>query len=82
MDCHGVADRVELAVRRALVLADAVEPLARTAALAELARRLERLRDRAGREALDAGESCAAVGRVLGITRQAARQRLGPSPRR
>ena len=77
MDSWRAADRVELAVRRALIGCDVVEVLDRAAVLAELVRRLERLRDQSVADALDAGDSYAAAARALGVTRQAVRKKYG-----
>ena len=75
MEHYRAADRVQLAVRRALTAADVVEPLDRAAVLNLLITRLEEERRSAADLAVHTGESYAAVGRALGISRQAARQR-------
>ncbi|QBI19649.1 hypothetical protein ER308_08850 [Egibacter rhizosphaerae] len=78
MDRHRAADRVELAMRRALTAADVVEEEHRVAVLAELARRVAERRDEAAAQALGHGAQYADLARALGISRQAARQRFSP----
>ena len=76
MDTFAAADRLELDIRRGLLRLAVVEPLERTAVLCELAHRIGRLRDHNAATALAVGASYAAVGRALGVSRQAVRQRL------
>jgi hypothetical protein len=76
MDTPAAADRLELAVIRVLLQADVTCPLDRAAALAELRRRLDRLVDREVDVALETGFSYAALGRRIGCSRQAVRQRV------
>ena len=78
MDHRRAADRAEHAVRRALTAADAVEPLDRAAVLAVLIGRLEAERERAAGLAAETGETFAAIGRAVGMSRQAARRRYRP----
>ncbi|QBI18865.1 hypothetical protein ER308_04440 [Egibacter rhizosphaerae] len=78
MDRYRAADRAELAVRRALTHADVVEIEDRLAVVAELVARLQRQQDRDAVDALRYGASCAHVARLLGLSRQAVRQRLLP----
>lgn len=78
MDHQRAADRVEHAVRRALTVADAVEPLERAAVLTELIGRLEGERERAAVLAASTGETYAVIGRAVGISRQADRRRCQP----
>jgi len=78
MDTRRAADRVEHAVRRALTAADVVEPLERAAVLTELIGRLSSERERAAGLAAETGETFAAIGRAVGMSRQAARRRYRP----
>jgi len=78
VDRDRAADRVELAVHRALFQADAIEVEHRLAVLAEVTARLERKLDRDAVTVLRLGASCAKVARLLGISRQAVRKRLLP----
>jgi hypothetical protein len=74
VDARTLADRVQLDVIRALIAHEA-EPLDRLAVLTETLERLEAMVERDIRLAYEGGASYAAVGRALGISRQAARER-------
>ena len=65
-------------MRRALTAHGVVEPLDRAAVVTELIGRLEAERERAAAVAADTGETYAAIGRAVGISRQAARRRYQP----
>lgn len=76
MNRHLSADRAELAVTRQLVACDLASPLERAAVLQLLIERLTIRRDRDLRLARrDDHASYGDIGRVLGISRQAARRR-------
>ena len=60
---------------RSLWRSGVTDPLEQAAALAVIARRFEQLADAKARVARSAGESYGAIGRALGISRQAARKR-------
>lgn len=79
MDRHRSADHAELALTRQLVACDLASPLERAAVLQLLIERLTVRRDRDLHLARrDDGASYGEIGRVLGISRQAARRRYGP----
>ena len=75
-ELHTVADHCVVAIVRSLNRAGACEPLDRCAVLELVARALESRRDASALAAIDTGVSFAAVGRVLGMSRQAARRRF------
>lgn len=78
MDRYLAADRAELAVTRQLIGCDLASPLERAAALQLLIERLTARRDRDLQAARDHDAvSYGQIGRVLGISRQAARRRYG-----
>lgn len=74
MDSYTLADRLHLGVIRGLIAAE-VGPLQRLAVLTATLARLEAMLERDVHLAYAEGASHAAVGRALGITRQAARER-------
>lgn len=75
MSPEAAADRIELAIIRGLLLADVTEATERVRVLALVRTRLDRHVAVAVAAAQDLGESDAVVGRALGISRQAARER-------
>ena len=83
MDVHRIADRPELAVPRAIIASEVASPLERAEVLNLLAERFSHRRDSDLRRArADDGASYGQIGRILGMTRQAARRRYGTTPSR
>lgn len=59
-------------------MADVTTPLERAEVINELIHRLEDERDSCAKVAIQTGDTIAAVGRAVGISRQAAHRRYGP----
>jgi hypothetical protein len=86
VEAHDAVDFAHLAVLRSLLRSQVTEPLDRCEVLRLLVERLVLLRDEEAVAARDCGSTYAAVGRALGVTRQAARAKFscerGPPRRR
>ena len=76
-----VADQCVLAVVRALNRAGVSDPLDRCAVLELAGRALQSRRDQSASVAAQTGTSYAAIGRVTGMSRQAAARRFNGLPR-
>jgi hypothetical protein len=74
MDRHAATDRVHLSVVRALIQADVCSPVDRLAVLRLVVERLAEQMERDRALARQEGVTYAAIGRALGVSRQAARE--------